>query len=204
MCLIDGERIVVCPAFHNFDSYQAPLTKSKSPPSRNPWATHIELLLPKCNNTSDTVMGFLLRVLLDYFDGSRHASIDLVLCILFERVHPHLPEAPLKPHLEDWYSFQEYFGLHPSTIQYSTKKAKALFICSFYTDAWDFSRPHLLRAPSTFTGVYLKSWPFHPTTASLTSSQRLNSDLPTSKNFMKFTLTGSVYLIPLTKRLSSP
>jgi hypothetical protein len=119
-----------------FNTQQALFTPAHiSPPSSNPWAQHITLLLPACNGFSDPARGCLLGISPDFFGSSRRA-ITNILRILFDNLTPNLPATPLGKQLTDWYSFQEYIGLRPSTLQHGTKKAKTLFICCFNEEAW--------------------------------------------------------------------
>ncbi len=54
-----------------------------SPPSSNPWAPHITLLLPACNGFSNSAQGCLLGISPDFFGSSRRAVTDL-LHLLFD------------------------------------------------------------------------------------------------------------------------
>jgi hypothetical protein len=106
-----------------------------SPPSKNPWAPHMNLMLPACNSSSDPARGCLLGILPDFFGCSRRATIDL-LRIVFDSLTPHLPTTAFGEEIGNWFSFQEYFGLRPTYLQHNTKKAKTFFICCFCDEAW--------------------------------------------------------------------
>jgi hypothetical protein len=119
-----------------FDANNALVTPAHpSPPSQNPWAPHMHLLLPACNSSSDPARGCLLGILPEFFGSNRRATLDL-LRIIFDCLLPNLPVTPFGAEIGNWFSFQEYFGLRPTLLQHNSKKAKTFFICCFSDEAW--------------------------------------------------------------------
>jgi hypothetical protein len=112
-----------------FNTQQALFTPAHiSPPSSNPWAQHITLLLPACNGFSNPASGCLLGISPDFFGSSRHAVTDLLRVLFNSLVPPNLPDTPFGQQLTDWYSFQEYIGLRPSILQHGPKSQDFLHL----------------------------------------------------------------------------
>jgi hypothetical protein len=99
-----------------------------SPPSRNPWALQMNLLLPACNSSMDDARGCLFGPPPNLFGVSRRAILD-VWCIVYDAVRPHFPNTPLAAQNNSWYAFQEFFGLRSTALHKDSKSAKA-FVAS--------------------------------------------------------------------------
>jgi hypothetical protein len=97
----------------------------------------MNLLLPACNRSMDDAHGCLFGPPPTLFGGSRCAILD-VWHIVYDVVCPHLPNTPLAAQIDSWFAFQEFFGLHSSTLQKGAKSARAFFVCCFFcNEAWD-------------------------------------------------------------------
>jgi hypothetical protein len=71
-----------------------------TPPSTNPWARQINVLLPAVNSSKDTALGCLLGVSPEIFGGSRMAIID-IMSVLFHHVRFFLGNVALSHHLDN-------------------------------------------------------------------------------------------------------
>jgi hypothetical protein len=107
-----------------------------NPPSPNPWARQIHLLLPACNNLTDAARGCLLGIPPDQYGHSRRSAND-ILHLLFDHVKNHLPDTDFGHSLLDWHTFSEYYGIRPALLTHGTKKARVFFFCSYSTSAWN-------------------------------------------------------------------
>jgi hypothetical protein len=96
----------------------------------------MNLLLTACNSSSDSAhAGCLLGILPDFFGCNQQAIINF-LWVLFDNLTPNLPKNSFGTHISNWYSFQEFFGLHLAFLQHSLKKSTTFFICCFCDEAW--------------------------------------------------------------------
>jgi hypothetical protein len=137
------------------------------PLSTNPWARHIDLLLPAVNSSKDTALGCLLGVSPEVFGGSRRATID-IMSVIFYHISPYLGHTALSHHLDNWHTFQEFFGLRVSELKHSNKTSRLFFLCCFCDEAWSALYDAATAAgPVNIHGIWTKISEFPPESAKL-------------------------------------
>jgi hypothetical protein len=121
-----------------------------NPPSTNPWARHIDLLLPAVNISKDTALGCLLGESPELFGGSRRALINIT-SVLFHHVRFFLGNVAVSHNLNNWNIFQEFFGLRVSEIKHSAFSSSAVAVKK-HGGPFMTQQPKLAQSISTASG----------------------------------------------------
>jgi hypothetical protein len=88
--------------------------------------------------------------------------------LIYYHICPHLGHTAIFHHLDNWYTFQEFFGLRVSELKHSNKTSRLFFLCCFCDEAWSALYDAATTAsPVNIHGIWTKISEFPPENAKL-------------------------------------